>query len=138
MYVASTPSRQKSWKERRLRVSVLAEMAIRRERVAQRLAQLRETHDLTQEQAAARVGVVTTRQWQRWEAGESTPYPRNLDAIAAAFGIEVADFFTNDAAMPDESMTALRYEVARLREQVQKLTELFGDSPPDAETGPRP
>lgn len=93
----SSPSRQKTWQSGRKRVSVLAEMALRKERVVERLAQLREQHSLTQEQAAQRVGV-THRQWQRWEAGESVPYPRNLDLIASKFGITVGEFFDEVAA----------------------------------------
>lgn len=76
-------------------------MAIRKEAVASKLAELREQHDLSQEQAAARVGI-THRQWQRWEHGESVPYPRNLDAIAARFGFDVSEFFDQ------EDMPALR------------------------------
>jgi len=90
-------------------------MALRREKIAARLAELREQHSLTQEQAAARTGV-TLRQWQRWEYGESIPYPRNLDAIASKFGLSVAEFFdeTENGILKDE-VTALRAEVTELR-----------------------
>lgn len=60
--------------------------------LAARLGELREGESLTQEQAAAKVGV-TLRQWQRWEAGESVPYPRNLDLIASRFGLLIGEFF---------------------------------------------
>lgn len=92
MSYASSPSRKKSWQTGRERVSVLAELAIRKETVSRKLAELRDAHDLTQERAAAHVGV-TMRQWQRWEGGQSVPYPRNLDAIAERFGIGVEEFF---------------------------------------------
>lgn len=99
----SRPSRQKSWRSGRERVSVLAALAIQKESVSRKLAQLRITHAdpqtgkaLSQEKAAARVHV-TMRQWQRWESGESIPYPRNLEAIAAEFGFEVAEFFDDPA-----------------------------------------
>ena len=95
MSAVSSPSRQKSWRTGRERVSVLAELAIKKETVSRRLAELRDERDLSQEKAAALVGV-TMRQWQRWEAGESVPYPRNLDAIAEHFGINVASFFEDD------------------------------------------
>jgi transcriptional regulator with XRE-family HTH domain len=95
MNAVSTPSSQKSWQTRRQRVSVLAELALRKDNVIQRLIALRDQHGLTQEQAAQRVGV-TSRQWQRWESGESMPYPRNLDQIASKFGITVAEFFDKD------------------------------------------
>lgn len=88
--------RQMSWQGQRHRVSVLAEMALRREKVMERLLELRERHGLSQEDAAHKVGI-TTRQWQRWETGESMPYPRNLDAVASRFGISVADFFDEPA-----------------------------------------
>lgn len=81
-----------SWHGQRRRVSVLAEMALRREKVMERLLELRERHGLSQEDAARKVGI-THRQWQRWENGESMPYPRNLDAVASKFGISVAEFF---------------------------------------------
>lgn len=92
MLTTSSVTRKKSWQTRPRRVSVLAEMALRKEMLAARLGELREDANLTQEQAAAKVGV-TLRQWQRWEAGESVPYPRNLDVIASRFGTTVADFF---------------------------------------------
>ncbi len=89
-------------------------MALRREYIAERLAELREQHSLTQEQAAGRVGV-TLRQWQRWESGESMPYPRNLDAIASNFGLSVAEFFDET-----ESGT-VRAEVLLLRTEISEL-----------------
>lgn len=92
----SSSSRQKSWQRPRERVSVLAALAIKKETVSRQLTELREAHQLTQEKAAAHVGV-TMRQWQRWESGESVPYSRNLDAIAEKFGISVATFFEADA-----------------------------------------
>lgn len=93
-YTSRTPCK-KTWQEPRRRVSVLAEMALRRERVVERLTELREQHNLTQEQAAQRVGI-TTRQWQRWESGESMPYPKSLDSVASKFGITVQEFFDGD------------------------------------------
>lgn len=95
MYAVSSQSRKKSWQNGRQRVSVLAAMALKQERVVQKLTQLREDHSLTQEQAAGKVGV-TLRQWQRWEAGESMPYPRNLDMIASRFGFDPGEFFDAD------------------------------------------
>lgn len=95
MSAVSSMSQQKSWQTRRQRVSVLAEMALRKDNIVRRLVALREQHGLTQEQAAQKVGV-TSRQWQRWESGDSVPYPRNLDQIASKFGVTVAEFFDND------------------------------------------
>lgn len=92
MVAVSRPPGKLPWQARRRRASVLAEMALRQERVSDRLAGLRARDRLTQEQAAAKVGV-NLRQWQRWEAGDSMPYPRNLDTIASRFGISVDEFF---------------------------------------------
>lgn len=104
-----------SWQTRTRRVSVMAEMALRKEMLAARLEELRESNNLTQENAAAKVGV-TLRQWQRWEAGESVPYPRNLDVIASRFGITVGEFF-------DETPRAqLSDRLDDLQEQVADLT----------------
>lgn len=108
-----------SWRGQPKRVSVLAEMALRREKIAQRLGELRESNALTQEQAAAKVGV-TLRQWQRWEAGESVPYPRNMDVVASKFGLSVSEFFD------DEPLGGTRTALleARVEELEQTVTEL--------------
>lgn len=99
MSAVSNVSRQKSWRTSRERVSVLADLAIRKETVMRRLVKLRddvghptrEGEPLPQDQAAQRAGI-TYRQWQRWEAGESVPFARNLAKIADAFGFEVGEF----------------------------------------------
>lgn len=108
-----------SWRRQPSRVSVLAEMALRREKIAQRLGELRESNSLTQEQAAAKVGV-TLRQWQRWEAGESVPYPRNMDTVASHFGMSVSEFFD------DEPLGGTRTALleARVEELEAAVTEL--------------
>lgn len=100
MPAMSTPTRQMSWRTGRQRVSVLAELAVNKEVVSRRLTELREEHGLSQERAAAKVGV-TMRQWQRWEGGQSVPYPRNLEAIADAFEISVVEFFHPASETPD-------------------------------------
>jgi transcriptional regulator with XRE-family HTH domain len=101
-------------------------MAIRKERIAARLLELRERENLTQEQAAARVGV-TMRQWQRWEAGESVPYSRNLDQIAERFEITVGEFFepSGDGARLDvvSSLDDLRRDVAAVAGLQAELAE---------------
>lgn len=109
-----------SWQGGPRRVSVLAEMALRRERIAERLTEIREHNSLTQENAAAKVGV-TLRQWQRWEAGESVPYPRNLDAVASRFGLSVADFFDGDLSA---SATRSALLEARVEDLEAQLTEM--------------
>lgn len=82
----------------------------------ERLLELRERHGLSQEDAAHKVGI-TTRQWQRWETGESMPYPRNLDAVASRFGISVAEFFDP----PDD----ISVDVAQLDRMEAKLDEIL-------------
>ena len=129
MYDVSRTTRQKSWHAGRRRVSVLAEMAIRKERVSERLKELRENKGFTQEQAAPFVGI-TLRQWQRWEGGESMPYPRNLDAIASKFGITIAEFFDGPVAetglaekmsLLEDHLVELQASVSELRQSVQGL-----------------
>lgn len=131
MFDVSTPTRQKSWQTRRERVSVLAALAIQKETVSRRLAELRKQHGdpatgkpLPQEKAAARVGV-TVRQWQRWESGESTPYPRNLGTIAERFGFAVSDFYDethNGAATPDGS------QLDRIESKLDRLLRYWEDT----------
>jgi transcriptional regulator with XRE-family HTH domain len=138
MYDVSRPTRQKSWQGRPRRVSVIAEMALRQEKVSERLLELRELNGLSQEQAAQRVGI-THRQWQRWEQGESMPYPRNLDLIASRFGLSIADFFDEDTAIaPADRVDQLDRIEALLEENAGKLDLLLGaltgDMPSDVIT----
>lgn len=123
MSAVSIPSRQKSWQDPRQRVSVLAELAIHKKTVVEKLASLRDDHDLTQEKAAQAVGV-TVRQWQRWESGASVPYPRNLDAIAARFGFDVADFFTDNEPIPARADEPAGRSQADQLDRLQELLEL--------------
>lgn len=127
MDVMSSPSRQKSWRRGRERVSVLATLAVQKETVSRVLIELREQHKppgsskpLSQEKAAARAGV-TGRQWQRWESGESDPYLRNLEAVAQAFDIPLAEFL--GANEQDDTTTPMSLETLRgdFREIIQKL-----------------
>jgi transcriptional regulator with XRE-family HTH domain len=100
MSAVSIPSRKMPWQTKAQRGTVLAVLAIKKEIVKARLLQIREDEGhpdkpgkpLTVEDAAARAGV-KYRTWQRWEAGESIPYARNLAAIADAFGFDVAEFY---------------------------------------------
>lgn len=57
-----------------------------KERIAQHLREIREKKDMTQEDVARAVGV-TTRQYQRWERAVSTPYWRNIEALADVLGV---------------------------------------------------
>ena len=103
-------------------------MALRKERLAERLLELRTNAGLSQEGAAQKVGV-TVRQWQRWEQGESVPYPRNLDTIASRFGITVAEFFDEPPrADIAATLAALSERIAELEqtanEQAEEMAEM--------------
>lgn len=79
-------------------------VAARPSRVADRLVRLREDLGITQEEAVARTaGGITYRQWQRWEAGESQPYKRNLAKLSEVFDIPIVEFFegSTDASQFD-------------------------------------
>lgn len=105
-------------------------MALRQEKVSERLLELREHHGLSQEDAARKVGI-THRQWQRWETGESMPYPRNLDAVASAFGISIVEFFDPDEPVVPDAPHLARIE-DRLAEQEKRLDALLERLPADA------
>jgi transcriptional regulator with XRE-family HTH domain len=94
-------------------------MAIKKERVAERLLELRESHGLSQEDAARRVGI-THRQWQRWEQGESMPYPRNLELVANRFGISIREFFDDEVVLRDDDV-----DVDQLTRLERKLDALL-------------
>jgi transcriptional regulator with XRE-family HTH domain len=132
MDVMSSPSRQKSWQNKRERVSVLATLAVQKETVSRVLAELREQHKppgsdkpLSQERAAARVGV-TGRQWQRWESGESEPYLRNLEAVASEFNIPVSRVLDmNEQDDATTSVLSLEEVRAEFRVPVEKILNLL-------------
>ena len=120
MRTVSSMPRKKSWQGQRRHVSVLAEMALRQEKVSARLLQLRERQGLSQEDAARKVGI-TTRQWQRWETGESMPYPRNLDMVASRFGISISEFFDEEtpATLEPDQLDRLEAKLDALLSHLQ-------------------
>lgn len=136
MPAVSTPSRKKSWQTGRKRVSVLAALAIKRDAISRRLLKVREDNrdpgtgeKLTQEDAALRVGV-RARTWQRWEAGETVPYPRNLASIADAFGFDVAEFFDSEPGSVSDTpdligATSDDGQLGRLEERLDRLVKAF-------------
>jgi transcriptional regulator with XRE-family HTH domain len=108
-------------------------MAIEQQKVAEKLAALRAQHGLTQEQASEKAGVAV-RQWQRWEGAETMPYPKNLEKLAAAFGLSVSDFFEDHDIQPVETpdvMASLNGDGKKLLEQLdrieKKLDRLLAD-----------
>lgn len=106
----------------------MADMAITQARVSAQLLALRqmlgtEEKPLAMEEAARRVGV-GHRQWQRWEAGESLPYPKNLSKIVDAFPAEVGslDYFDDgNTAKPVDRLTLLERELAEVKALVREL-----------------
>jgi transcriptional regulator with XRE-family HTH domain len=106
-------------------------MALRQERVAQRLAELRERHALSQEKAAQKVGI-THRQWQRWENGQSMPRPGNLGEVALAFGVPVTTFYEEDDQPEldqdrlDEALDLLRQLLSRQEALAEAVAGLAG------------
>jgi transcriptional regulator with XRE-family HTH domain len=120
-----------SWQARHRPVSLLADMALRQERVAQRLAELRERHALSQEKAAQKVGI-THRQWQRWENGQSMPRPGNLGEVALAFGVPVTTFYEDDDQPEldqdrlDEALDLLRQLLSRQEALAEAVAGLAG------------
>jgi transcriptional regulator with XRE-family HTH domain len=132
MQDTSTATRRITWQSRGKRVTLLAEMAVRQRQVAQRLSQLREQHELTQEQAAQKVGI-TVRQWQRWEDGTSMPHARNLKLTADAFGVRVEDFFDEEEIGRIKGGVNgeldLRREIRELHRKLDILIEGLGLKP---------
>lgn len=126
---------QKTWREKSQTPSVLDALAEQEERIAQRLRKLRADighperpgKPLPIENAATRAQV-KYRQWQRWEAGETSPRSTNLERVAATFGIDVSEFYETDkdASEPtqlDRIETALKHlegEVRLLRARMAK------------------
>lgn len=129
MSAVSSPSRQMSWQPGRQRVSVLAALAIRKETVSRRLLKLREDHPqpdgdpLPQERAAQRVGV-SVRQWQRWEGGDSIPYPRNLGAIADTFDFDVNEFYSDEPVVTNGTQPPLT-QLDRIEAAVERNHRLL-------------
>jgi transcriptional regulator with XRE-family HTH domain len=84
-----------------------------KERIARHLREIREQKDMTQEQVARAVGV-TTRQYQRWEGAISTPYWRNIEALAEAFGVEpgVIVDYPDGTTPPEDRLARMRRDMA--------------------------
>lgn len=101
----------------RARSRFLLEVALDQERIKQRLARLLREHRESQRpkpsqlQVSLELGdVVSYRQYQRWEAAESMPEWKQLEAIAVYLGIGVDDL------LDDDEVDELPAEVTRLRE----------------------
>ena len=97
-------------------------LASEQSRISERLLRLRETHNLSQEAAAARAGV-TLRQWQRWEYAESQPYARNIAKISEEFAIPLNELVGNDAEPEPSQLDRIERELMR---QGRLIDELAG------------
>lgn len=129
-----------SWRAAAEQANLLHAMAEQQKRVAERLARLREQHALTQEDAAGKAGV-NLRAWQRWETGETTPYKRNIEKIARAFGIPPSDFFEPGVEATDDRLDRIESMLAELLSRLPTQPEVVGDRPPAKAAGrrvPRP
>jgi len=111
-----------SWQRRRPRVSVLAEMALRQERVVETLIALRERHSLGQEDAARKIGI-GLRQYQRWEAGESMPRANNLGRAALAYGVSPTIFY-DDEDLPASTVPQLDRMESELEQLAAAVAQL--------------
>ena len=88
---------------------MLADLALKQEKISKLLRQLREKHALSQEQAAQKVGV-TNRTWQRWEKREVMPRAGNLSKIAEAFAMPVQDFYEEEP-QPDPQLDRIEAKI---------------------------
>jgi len=73
---------------------------------ANRLAQLRKDHNLSQEELAAKIGV-SRQAISNWERGEASPDTDNLILLANIYGITIDEILTGNPpkvdTMPDAS-----------------------------------
>jgi transcriptional regulator with XRE-family HTH domain len=92
----------------------------RQRAIGARLKRLRLEHNLTQAQAAERIGLKDYRQWQGWEAGEHAPRDDRLAQIADEFGLSLADF----NALGDSEPSQLDRIEAKLDELLSRLPAL--------------
>jgi transcriptional regulator with XRE-family HTH domain len=135
MEAVSTLPRKKSWQTKAEVRSVEAQMAITRERVMAQMLRLRQMHGseddpMSQEEAAHTAGV-SARTWQRWEAGDTVPYARNLSTVAEKFGLPLDYFETEPQGEPlaighgrEEQAAVLADQMAALAQKVDELTGL--------------
>lgn len=93
------------------------------QQVGQKIAKQRVRLQLTQEEAATRIGV-THRAYQRWESGESMPYPRNIQKIAMAFEVEIDDLYAPEVSapeLPEDAATELAEKLDQVLDQQAEL-----------------
>lgn len=90
--------------------------------ISKKLLTLRGLLNLTQEQAAERVGV-SMRYYQDLEAGKKWPSPTTLEKIASAFGLSDAEMFVVNTQ--EERASATIDSLAKIiKEQEKKLSEI--------------
>jgi ribosome-binding protein aMBF1 (putative translation factor) len=106
----STATTLNAWKERERAATLVLAVAARRQAIMDRMLRYRVENarpedkqkgkPLPQEQAARRADV-DSRQWQRWETGETMPHQSNLQQLATKLRIPIAEFY--DAEEPEET-----------------------------------
>lgn len=91
---------------------------------AARIRQARELAGLTQEAAAAQLGV-TSKTLRRWESGASAGFLRELDAIAAAYGVDREQLVVAEQVdrltVVERTLERVQDDLAQLRAQVDEL-----------------
>ena len=123
--VTSRPRPQKPWQKKSQTPSVLDALAEQEERIAARLRKLRADighperpgHALPVDQAAARAEV-NYRQWQRWEAGDTMPHSKNLERVAEAFGVDVAEFYATDEPQEETQLDRIEQMLTEIRDHL--------------------
>lgn len=90
--------------------------------IGRRVREARLSAGFTQEQLAQRIGLKSTRTLQRWEAGATKPYPRQLFALARATGRDAGYFDADDDADPDRAARAGESLMAALHFYVAEVT----------------
>jgi Helix-turn-helix len=128
MSVVSIAPRQMSWQASVTGANVPEALALNRETVRDVLLGLRETHGdpstgrwMSQEDAARRVGGITSRSWQRWESLERTPRRPNLEAIAEAFGFPVERFYDDEYEEATATASETTNDLRELRTEIEEL-----------------
>lgn len=83
----SSHASQTPW-TRHLASKIIRDMEDYRAGVGLRLRELRESRNMSQEDAAHLVGVAV-KTWHNWESGKRTPYESNWQRIADSFDVNV-------------------------------------------------
>ncbi len=124
----------KGWRHSSVAVTLLAEMAERREAVGQRVVELREQQRWSQEELATKAGV-SVKTVSRLENGRYESRRGTIDRVADALGITADELdpppaplgLGADPRVPASAaeIQEIRADVAALREDVGQIVELM-------------